>query len=341
MSASTALVTGATGCLGRHVVARLLAGGYRVRASGRNSETGAALSRSGAEVVSGDLRTPGIAERLAAGADVIFHCAALSAPWGRRQDFHANNVEATRALLEAARRAGVRRFVHVSSPSIYFQFQDAIGIREDAALPRRFVNAYAASKAEAEAAVLHAGRNGLGYAILRPRGIFGEHDTALAPRLLRLAASGRVPLLRGGCAVVDVTYAGNVAEAMLLAAAPAAPNGVFNITNGEPLEVRDLLARMFAALDLEVRLVEMPYHMLYGAAMLSEAAAVLLRRREPRLLRYTLGVMAYSQTLDIGVARAQLGYAPRVSINEALARYARWLRSAAGGQDHAIDRMAA
>ena len=329
MRTQKALVTGATGCLGRHLAAKLIAAGWHVRASGRDAAIGSTLQDAGAEFIAGDLLEAGLAQRLAEDVDVIFHCAALSSPWGRRAAFQAVNVDGTQALVDAAQLAGAARFVHVSSPSIYFTYQDAFDIPETAPLPRRFVNAYASSKAEAERVVMRAAEQGLSSVILRPRGIFGEFDTALAPRLMRFAASGRVPLLRGGRALVDVTYAGNVADAMMLAARPHAATGTFNISNGEPLTVHDLLTRTFGALNREVRFAHVPYRLLDLAAAASEQGARLLGGREPRLLRYTLGVMAYSQTLDITAARNHLGYEPRVSIDEGLTRYAAWLRGEA------------
>lgn len=328
MTTRTALVTGATGCLGRHLIQRLTASGWTVRANGRNRQIGQLITEGNVLFVAADLRDQEAAASLTVGVDTVFHCAALSSPWGPADDFRSANVDATRYLLDAARSAGCRRFVHVSSPSIYFAYRDALAIPETGPLPKRFVNAYAASKVEAEQLVLTAGREGLRVTILRPRGIFGEFDTALGPRLKRFAETGRVPLLRRGQALVDVSYAGNVADAMLLAAAPNAPSGVFNITNDEPLTVRDLLVRTFDALGQNVRFVEAPYHLLSAVARVTEATARAFNLSEPKLLPYTLGVMAYSQTLDITAAKTQLGYQPRVSIDDGLARYAAWLNTA-------------
>ncbi len=138
MRTQKALVTGATGCLGRHLAAKLIAAGWHVRASGRDAAIGSTLQDAGAEFIAGDLLEAGLAQRLAEDVDVIFHCAALSSPWGRRAAFQAVNVDGTQALVDAAHLAGAARFVHVSSPSIYFTYQDAFDIPETAPLPRRF-----------------------------------------------------------------------------------------------------------------------------------------------------------------------------------------------------------
>jgi nucleoside-diphosphate-sugar epimerase len=198
-----ALVTGATGGLGRHLVSKLVNAGYIVRASGRNAHIGQSLLKPNVEFVSGDLNDEGLPSRLAADTDVVFHCAALSSPWGRKEDFVRSNITATQVLVDAALANRCTSFVHVSTPSIYFRYQDQLGIPENAPLPGRFVNAYAETKAEAETVVRRAGGAGLRATIIRPRGIFGEHDTVLIPRLLKVVRNGLMPVFNNGNAIVD------------------------------------------------------------------------------------------------------------------------------------------
>lgn len=320
----TALVTGATGGLGRHLVPKLVAAGYRVRANGRNAQTGTTIAGPQVEFVAGDLGEPGLADRLMRNVDVVFHCAALSAPWGKRASFIAANVTATQELVDAAKSHTCKRFVHVSSPSVTFRFADQLAITEDAPLPRQFANDYAATKAASERIVL-ACANSLKAIVLRPRGLFGEYDTVLVPRLLHIARGGRMPVFNGGSAIVDVTYAGNVADVLILCDAPGAPPGVYNITNDEPVSVRDLLTRVFKALGRDVRLIPAPYRLLHTVAgSLEWGARTFAITREPPILRYSLGLMRYSQTLDIAKARTRLSYSPAVTIDEGLARFARW-----------------
>lgn len=323
MSERTALVTGATGGLGRHLVRSLLLNGYRVKATGRNRVIGEKLARR-CTFIGGDLNEPGLARRLMNDADVVFHCAALSSPWGRTEEFVAANVAATRLLLEAAEAAGQTRFVHVSTPSLTFDFRDQLAIREDAPLPARFANAYAQSKSEAERLVAAAAERGLSAVIIRPRGLIGEFDGALAPRLLHAGRRGVVPIFNGGAALVDLTYLGNVADALVLCDRPDAPRGIFNITNGEPIRVRDLLERFFRALGRTVRLLPLPYAPLAVLARSWEAVARGLDLPEPPLLPYSLGLLRFTQTLDIAKARRELRYDPRISIDEGIARFAHW-----------------
>lgn len=334
--ARRALVTGATGGLGRHLVCKLVSAGYTVRASGRNERVGRTLCNKHVDFVAGDLSDAPLVAILAQDADVIFHCAALSSPWGKRDEFIRSNIIVTQNLIEAAYSAGCKQFVHVSTPSLYFCFKDQLNICEDSDLPLQFVNHYAATKAEAERIVQKGASTRLKVSIVRPRGIFGEYDSVLVPRLLQIARNGRMPVFHNGAAIVDVTYAGNVADAMILCDGANTPPGTFNITNGEPVSVRDLLGRVFRTLDLNVKLVPTPYRPLAVLASGWEfTARALDLKTEPKLLRYTLGLMNYSQTLNISAAREKLGYTPKVSIDEGLRRFAAWYRlGASNGAGH-------
>ncbi len=324
-----ALVTGATGFLGGHLARALVRAGWDVVATGRNRAAGSQLEQPGLLFRVADLSDPAQLRGLPA-CDVVFHCAALSSAWGPPAAFHKANVDATAHVLNYCRQARSRRLVHISTPSIYFDFRDRTGIREDAPLPRRFVNAYASSKHAAERLLVQAAADGDAppLAILRPRGIFGEGDTALMPRLERVAQRGRFPLIRGGQALVDITHVDNVVQAALLAAeAPLrAPVACYNITNGEPRPIGGILAAVLGPLFPACRFVPLPYAPLHGLARLLEGTARLLHLGEPPLTAYGVGLLAFSQTLDISLAQRELGYRPPVPLQEGIDRYVRWRR---------------
>lgn len=170
--------------------------------------------------------------------------------------------------------------------------------------------------------------------ILRPRAIFGPWDNALLPRLLRLMQYGRVPLLRGGRALLDMTYVDNVVDAVMLALAlPATETTpVFNITNGEPIAAADLFSRIATQFNLPVTTAHRPYVVADLAARALELAAPLRPGWEPPFTRYSLGAIAFSQTLDLQRARAVLGYQPRVSLADGMTRTAQWWRQQKASQ---------
>lgn len=328
-------VTGGTGFLGRHVVARLCAAGHHITFTGRQTVTGNALAaQTGARFYALDLSAPTAAAQLAewfTGCAAIVHSAALAAPWGAYEKFYAANVLATRNVIAAARQAGVRRLVNLSTPSVYFEYRDRLNISEQEPLPTRAATPYAATKRLAEEAV-QAIAHEIEIVSLRPRALFGPWDTAIMPRLVSIAASGSLPLLRGGQALIDVTWVGNVVDAISLAlqTTQLKSGSVYNITNGESLPARELFTRVMAALGLSARLRPVPYSLAVVAAGAAEWWAGHVTQREPRVTRYSLALLAYSQTLDISAARRELGYEPKVSIDEGLRRYAAWLREPKG-----------
>lgn len=324
-----ALVTGATGFLGRHTARRLVKLGWEVYGLGRSLKSGEQLEREGAVFVKADLRNPEVVSLACKGMDVVFHCAALSSPWGRYSEFYECNVEGTRHITEACLHHGVERLIHISTPSIYSGRTSRIDIREADPLPPRPANSYAATKLMAERVVEQAIKAGLTAFMLRPRAIFGPMDNALFPRLLEASKAKGVPLLDGGEALIDLTCVDNVVDAMLLCCnAPSTAAGqAYNISNGEPVMFKELIARLFVGLDIPLRTRRIPYRTAYAAAGILEGIHKLLPfLGEPMLTRYSASALGISQTLNISLAREMLGYRPRVTIDEGIESFAEWWR---------------
>lgn len=305
------LVTGATGGLGLSLVAALAAANCAVRATGRRAGD-PRLHSDGVTFVPADLIERDAPERLCDGTDAVFHAAALSASWGRLSSFQEINVSATERLLEAAQKAGVKRFIYVSSPSIYAAARDRLGLTEDDAPADPPLNAYARTKLEAERLVLAAGRPGFATVSVRPRAIVGPDDRVLAPRLIELASRGRAPMLRGGRAMIELTDVLDVVDALIACEANAEKlcGQAINISGGRPVSVREIAQSLAAKLGVELRLVPIPMVLANGLATLSERPKP-ETGAEPLLTRYSLATLAFSQTFDLSKARAALGYAPR------------------------------
>ncbi|NEX47534.1 NAD-dependent epimerase/dehydratase family protein [Pseudotabrizicola algicola] len=306
------LVTGASGFLGGALVRDLRARGSAVLATGRGVEASAEVG-----ALALDLAGAGAVDRLTraaeqAGVRAIVHAAALSAPWGAMAEFRRSNVGATQTVLEVARRLGGVRVVHISTPSVCFRFADQIGLREDAALPPP-VNAYAATKAESEALALAAGA-----VVLRPRGIYGAGDRALLPRLLRAMAAGPLPLMRGGQAATDLTHVDDVVAA-IHAALGSDAGGVFHVSGGVALPIREVVRAVAARAGVVPRWRALPVPLVMAAARAMEWRGA-LTGTEPRVTRYGVGLFAYTQTLDISRAGRELGWRPVVDFEDGLNR---------------------
>jgi nucleoside-diphosphate-sugar epimerase len=314
------LVTGATGFLGSHLVGRLIGSGWQVVATGRDASKAPQGPGDGFQFIPADLSDKDDMRRLAAGAgrlDAVVHSAALSAPWGSAAAFHSANVTATGNILDLARESGAARLVHISTPSVYFRFQDQFDIRESEPFPPP-VNLYAETKRRAEELVRQ--RQDLDTFILRPRGLYGVGDTALLPRLIRAAKQRPLPLLRGGRAVTDLTHVHDAVDAILAAlAAPTSAAGIYNVSGGEPLRLVEIIDRACARSGVTPRWRPTPVRVALAAARAMEWTCARLRGKpEPPITAYGVGVLAFSQTLDIKAARRELGWSPRIGFEEGL-----------------------
>ncbi|MCF2870671.1 NAD(P)-dependent oxidoreductase [Octadecabacter sp. G9-8] len=310
------LVTGATGFLAGHVVAELTRRGIDIVAVGRNE---AKLAGLGCAVLKHDISRP-FSSNDVPDIDAIVHCAALSAPFGSRKDFMAANVDGTGNLLDLAGKKQVQRVVHVSTPSVYFSYQDQLDIAENHPLPPP-VNHYAQTKAMAEDMVMQ--QLGHHSIILRPRGIYGPGDTALLPRVLQAANQRPLPLLRGGQAAIDLTYVSDVVDAIItaLAAPDDACGEAYNVSGGEMLPVRAIVDQACQRAGITPRWRKVPLRVAMGVAAASETIAAWRKGApEPAITRYGLGLFAYRQSLDIHKARTHLGWSPKVRFKEGLAR---------------------
>ncbi len=333
---SRVLVTGATGFLGEAAARALQAQGAIVLGAGRNRETIARLEKGGIEMRQLELED---ASQVRAcfddfAPDSVVHCAAKSAPYGRRADFLRANVEGTRHLLDASRDSGVQRFVHISSPSIYCAGLPLDNVAEDAPLPARAINAYAESKREAERLVQAASRAGLPCVILRPRAIYGPGDSALFPRLLVALKDGKLPIIGDGTNRIDLTYIDDAVRSILLALA-ASTRGLgkaYNITSGESVRLWDLIQALAERLELAPPRRRISRRTAHVAATCLEALHRVLRRGgEPRLTRHSVDSLSLDATLDISAARRDLDYAPRVSVQDGVERF---LASLAPPENH-------
>ena len=333
----TVLVTGATGGLGRNAVDYLLSRGVSVRATGRNREIGVELLKQGVEFFPVDLVEAGAARLtdLVRGVDSVWHCAALSSPWGQLQDFMRANVYATNNMLNSAGRNGVKSFVHISTPALYFDFKHQLLIPETYR-PSKFVNAYAQTKALAEECVLKSTREypSMHHTILRPRAIFGRHDQVLFPRLEALLTqySGRLPLPRAGKTILDMTYAENVVYAMWLASTVkgSTSGSAYNVTNEDPQEVGQTLRYLFEReLQRPFAIKHVPYGILSSLARGMEAVAS-WTNKEPKMTAYSIGALAFNMTLDLTKIKRELGYVPPISMATGLKLTADWIRKQHG-----------
>lgn len=322
-----ALVTGATGFLGQKLAYRLANMGYEVTAIGRNKQIGQKLEESGIEFIACSLEEREPIISACQGKDYVFHSGALSSPWGKYKDFYNSNVIGTRNIIEGSKQADVKRLIHVSTPSIYFYYDERLDVKEHDTIPKQFVNHYAQTKYMAEQEIDKAFREGLSTITIRPRALFGPGDNAILPRLINVCQKGVFPKIGDGEVLIDITYVENVVDALLLCmnSSEQTLGQKYNITNGVRVNLYNIIEEVMQLLGKEFRYRNISFKNAFTLASIMEGISkTILFGKEPILTKYTVSVLSKSQTLNIDKAKNELGYIPEVSIEEGIENFVKW-----------------
>ncbi|WP_187368930.1 NAD-dependent epimerase/dehydratase family protein [Baekduia soli] len=336
MTGGPCLLTGATGFIGGHVAQRLVRDGRHVRCLVRPTSDAALLRELGVELAVGDLMDAASVARAAQGCDAVVHGAALVSDWATVAEIRQVNVQGTRNVLDAAAGASVRRLVHISSTDVYGH----PGGRavDETHVATRFANWYAETKALAEREVrATAQARGLEAVILRPATVYGPRSTDVIGEIAKAIRGRHMVLIDGGRTIAGLVYAGNVADAALLALDhEAAPGEAYNITDALPVTWRGLTDDLAAGLGCPPVRLSMPYDVAGAIGTGLEHGYRLLRRATglrtaPLLSRQAVQVMGVDQDFSNARAREGLGWTPRVGYAAGLEATLDWLRALPGG----------
>jgi nucleoside-diphosphate-sugar epimerase len=329
--ARTALVTGATGFIGGHVVHALLAAGWGVRALVRATSDTEALRAQGVVCVVGDMGDPSSLAPAVSGCAVVLHLASLlKVPW--RAEFAAVNVAGTANVAAACAAAHPRPVLVVMSSLAAVGPAPGAARREtDAPAP---VSIYGRVKAAAEqAAVAHAGT--LELSIVRSPMVFGEGDRGALP-LFRSAARGLHIVPTRTPARVGLVHAADLAQALLCIAqrgervasvAPAMGVGVYHVAHDDAGVGFDGLGELIGvAVARGVRVIRLPRVLTWAVACLAEGLARIRRRPAAFSRDKYREAVAGDWVCDSSKIRA-LGFEPGASLEARLAQTARWYRA--------------
>lgn len=322
------VVTGASGFLGRAVAAELVAAGHEVRTLQRRPS-----QVPGATDVLGSVTDASLVARALDGAEGVVHLAAKVSLAGDPADFRRVNVDGTRTMLDAAERAGVSRFVQVSSPSVAHAGAALAGVGAEPASPEHARGDYARTKAEAELLALSRDSASMRVVAVRPHLVWGPGDPQLTERIIDRARRGTLPLLDGGTALIDSTYVDNAASGIVAALrrADTAHGNAYVITNGEPRAVGDLMAGICLAAGVQPPRFSVPAALAKAAGSAIERAwAIRPGQDEPPMTRFLAEQLSTAHWFDQRDTRRDLDWAPSVSIDEGLRRLAAHYRSAGG-----------
>jgi nucleoside-diphosphate-sugar epimerase len=318
------MVTGGGGFLGLAIVRQLRARGVAVRSFSRQEHP--ALRKLAVEQRQGDLANAEQVTAAMTGCDLVFHVAAKPGIWGDYAEYHRVNVTGTENIVAACLRLGVRRLVHTSSPSVVFDGRDLEGVDESAPYPSHFDAHYPHTKALAEQHVLRASDSRLATVALRPHLIWGPGDNHLLPRLAARAKAGQLRRIGRQRKLIDTIYVENAAAAHLLVAEQLTPGSPlagkpYFISQGEPREVWEMINALLRAAGAPPVQRTIPKSLALALAWSCETFHRLTRNsREPRLTRFVVKELCTAHWFNIGAARRDFGYAPKISIVEGLQR---------------------
>jgi len=316
------LVTGATGFVGWHVARRLIERGARVRALVRDPARLRELD--GVEPVSGDLRDSASLNGAVEGCGVVYHVAADYRLWTREpQEMFRSNVDGTRSLLEAARNAGVERFVYTSTVGCIGMPAGGLGDESSAVSLEQMAGPYKRSKFLAERAALEFAGTGFPVVIVNPTAPVGDHDFKPTPtgRIVVDFVRGKMPaFLDTGLNVVDV---GDVAAGHL-AACERGRVGERYILGAENLTLQQIFVALGEIAGRPAPKIRIPYSMAYAAGAISTAWAG-LTGREPRAPLDGVRMARKKMWVRHDKAARELGYAPGPA-RGALERAVEWFR---------------
>ena len=326
------VITGASGWLGQNLVRAVAPERSSVRCLVRTDEEAALLGVVGPSVqaVVGDVRDPSALDRLfegAAGATVV-HAAAIIHPEKRVQDLHDVNVGGTQLVLDRVRRHRAGRLVHISSNSPYGA-NPTVDHRFTEASTQHPYMGYGRSKADAEVLVKTAFERGdVESVVLRPPWFYGPHQPARQTQWIRTVRRGRFPLVGDGHNRRSMVFTGNLVHAVQRAeVAEGAAGKQYWIADGDPLDMRQIIATVRAALEAEglpvsgKRQLRLPRL----AGVVAEHIDGFLQSHGKYLQAvHVLGELKDTIACDVSLAREELGYDPPTDLMAGMRASIRW-----------------
>jgi len=312
-------LTGASGFVGG-AVAQKLRSNHSITAMSRSAASDEKIRGIGVDPARASLGSVP-ADQLA-GAGAVIHCAAFVEEWGPWAAYHEINVGGTKQLLEAAKAAGVKRFIHIGTEAALFYGQHMRDIDETYPLALNSPFPYSRTKALAEQAVLAANDPAAGFEtmVIRPRMIWGPGDQTIMPVVAAMVKAGKFMWIDQGAAMSSTTHIDNLVHGVELALTKGDPGEAYFVLDGAPVRIRDFLTRYLATAGVDLGGKSAPGWLIRAAANIIEPLWRLAGvKSPPPITRFTAHIMSRDCTLKDDKARAALGYRPVINIEDGMA----------------------
>ncbi|HZU66722.1 MAG TPA: NAD-dependent epimerase/dehydratase family protein [Ktedonobacteraceae bacterium] len=321
----TNLVTGATGFLGSALVMELVRQKQPVRILARDAQKARAQFGDAVDIIVGDINDEEQVRRAVDGTNIIYHLVGrLYHPSTPAELYYRTHVEGTRTLLNACKgQSQLRRIVHCSTTGVHGE-TGKTPAAEDA--PFAPTNPYEVTKLEAEVLALRAWKeDGLPVSVARPGLVYGPGDLHLLGFFSSIN-KGLFRVIDGGKALLHPIYIDDMTAAFLLCAGrPEAIGRSYNFADDHPVTIRELATAIAHALDKELPGGSIP---LWLANLASDIFALVpgMQGEKAPLTRSRVKFLTRSRVYDTSRARNELGFSPRVQLEEGMRRTAEWYR---------------
>lgn len=313
------LLTGGNGFLGHYLIPALQERGNHVRVLALPTEDTTWLEEHGVTIFRGNILDPATLVAPIRGADSVFHLAAMIGAWRSMRDYYAVNVTGTEHVCRAALKAGVRRFIHISSAMVYDMAMGRAVTEEDLLAP--LDEPYSMTKAQGDMLVQRLIREEhLPAVIIRPGTLIGPGDRLNFGRMADRVHSGKGIIIGSGNNKIPLFYVTDMVQGLLLALYNEQAAGkIYNISNDQPLTQAQYLAAIAREIKVAPPHIHVPYRPLYTAAHAAERLTTLSKdRMQPFVTRHGIKLYGADNRLSIDKARRELGYAPQVPLIEAV-----------------------
>ena len=309
-------VTGGSGFVGGAAIKRLVAKGHDVRAMSRSEKSDAKIEALGATAARCDLEDVTAAN--IGDAEAIVHCAAFVEQWGPVDAWKRFNIDGTDRVLRAARAAGAKRFIHISTESVLWRGQHLRGVDETYPRARNSPDPYSWTKARAEELVEKANTDAFQTIILRPRFIWGPGDTTLLPTIEHMTKTGQWMWINNGQAKTSTTHIANLVHAIELALTRGNGGQAYFILDDGVRTMKEMISGIAAARGIALPDKSVPSWLADTLAGVMEGVWRTFNLKGEPLTRFGAMIMSRDSVLIDAKARREMGYAPVISVEDGL-----------------------